>query len=88
MRGPCEIQLNWTTTKVPCWQTDCEAFRRVGHPFELHDVTTAAHEEFVETFCAHYDCHVMRAGTTVTFRPPFVLANDDHGCRAEMPMTN
>lgn len=39
--------MNWTSTKVPLWQTDCETFRTVGRRFELRDVATTAHEEFV-----------------------------------------
>lgn len=61
--------LNWTSTKVPLWQVDCEAFRRVGRPFELRDVTTQEHETFVNTFSARFNLNVKRKGTTVTFTP-------------------
>jgi hypothetical protein len=59
--------MNWTSTKVPMWQIDCEEFRKVGRSFELRDVTTPEHESFVEAFSAKHRLKTKRHGTTVTF---------------------
>ena len=61
--------MNWTTTKVPLWQIDCENFRKVHQPFELRDVTTAEHKLFVEMFAARYLMQYTERGTTVRFHP-------------------
>ena len=60
---------NWTSTKVPLWETDCMQFWRAGLPFELRDVTEEGHYMFVAQFAAAHDLAVMREGTTVVFRP-------------------
>jgi hypothetical protein len=61
--------MNWTTTKVPLWQIDCENFRKVGRPFELRDVTTTEHWQFVKVFGARYAWNYTKEGSTVRFEP-------------------
>ena len=63
-------KMNWTSTKVPLWQIDCDAFRKVKREFELRDVTTEEHEQFVLAFYGRYDWKPKQSGTTVTFFPP------------------
>jgi hypothetical protein len=65
--------MNWTTTTVPLWQIDCDNYRKVGRHFELRDVTTAEHRQFVEVFAARYDLAVQLNGAVATFRPPASL---------------
>lgn len=60
---------NWTTTKVPLWETDCVQFWRAGMPFALKDVSTEEHFLFVARFSHAHDLSVVREGTTVTFYP-------------------
>ena len=59
--------MNWTSTRVPLWQVDCENFRRTMRPFELRNVETAEHEEFIEHFTARYGLTAQRQGATVVF---------------------
>jgi len=59
--------MNWTTTKVPLWQIDCENFRRADSAFEVPDVTTTEHQEFVEHFAARYGLKYKQADGTVRF---------------------
>jgi hypothetical protein len=61
--------LNWTTTKVPMWQIDCEAYRKLKRPFELRDATTVEHEKFIFAFCARYDWLYEWSGHTVVLTP-------------------
>ncbi len=61
--------MNWSSTRVPLWQIDCEEFRKVGRPFELRDVTTPEHEKFVEAFSVRHGLMNGREGTTVRFFP-------------------
>lgn len=60
---------NWTSTKVPLWETDCLQFWRAGLPFQLRDVSTAEHDRFVRQFAAAHDLEVTRDGSTVLFEP-------------------
>jgi hypothetical protein len=62
------LPLNWTTTTVPLWQVDCENFRRTGKPFELRDVSSAEHRDFVEQFAARYDMVFELTGSTARFQ--------------------
>jgi len=59
--------MNWTSTQVPLWQIDCEEFRKVGHPFELRDVSTPEHEKFIEAFGAKHWLKTARRGLTERF---------------------
>jgi hypothetical protein len=59
---------NWTSTKVPLWETDCIQFWRAGHPFELRDVSAEDHYRFVTTFARAHDLEVRHEGSTITFR--------------------
>jgi hypothetical protein len=61
--------MNWTTTKIPLWQVDCESFRKVGRPFELRDVTAPEHWEFVEPFALRNNIQYTKTDTTVYFDP-------------------
>jgi hypothetical protein len=61
--------MNWTSTQVPLWQIDCDAFRKTGRAFELRDVTSVDHSEFVVAFCGRYDWVSKKSGTTVKFSP-------------------
>jgi hypothetical protein len=61
--------MNWTSTKVPLWQIDCDNFRKVARPFQLKDVTTEGHRLFVELFSIRYDLSCSYEGTTATFEP-------------------
>lgn len=61
------LAVNWTSTKVPMWQIDCESFRKIGRVFELRDVTTPEHRAFVEAFSERFRLKITQSGTTVTF---------------------
>ena len=58
--------MNWTSTKVPLWQIDCENFRKIRQPFELRDVGPE-HTDFIEEFTNRFNLECERSGTTVTF---------------------
>jgi hypothetical protein len=60
--------MNWTSTKVPMWQVDCENFRRSG-AVELQDVSTPEQKAFVQAFALKYDMDVEWKGSTVRFLP-------------------
>jgi hypothetical protein len=60
-------RVNWTTTTVPLWQVDCENYRRTGKPFEIRDVSTHEHREFIEQFAARYDLRVKHGDGVVVF---------------------
>jgi hypothetical protein len=59
--------MNWTTTKVPLWQADCENFRKAGPPFELRDVTAQEHLTFIKDFATRNRLKLKRAGSVVRF---------------------
>jgi hypothetical protein len=59
--------MNWTSTRVPLWQIDCENFYRSGHPIELRDVTTNEHKQFVAAFAQRHQLRIIERGTTVRF---------------------
>jgi hypothetical protein len=59
--------MNWTSTKVPLWQIDCESFRKVDSRFELRDVTTEEHRRFVSAFASKFRLKVEQNDTTVLF---------------------
>jgi hypothetical protein len=59
--------MNWTTTKVPLWQLDCDNFRKAGSPFELRDVSAQEHFAFVKEFAGRNRLNVKRAGSVVRF---------------------
>ena len=61
--------MNWTTTRVPLWQIDCDNFRRVGRPFELRDATTEEYTSFVHAFAARYSLSFVVEGSRVVFTP-------------------
>ncbi len=61
--------MNWSTTKVPLWQIDCDNYRMVGRAFELRDVTTPEHLQFVEVFAARYGLKFSQSGSTIRFEP-------------------
>jgi hypothetical protein len=51
------------------WETDCVQFWRTGLSFELRNVTTAEHDEFVRRFALAHQLATEREGTTVRFFP-------------------
>jgi hypothetical protein len=53
---------------VPLWQIDCEEYRKVGGTFELRDVATQEHEDFVRLFATRHKLAVTRTGPTVIFK--------------------
>lgn len=57
--------MNWTSTRVPMWQIDCENFRQVGS-FRLEHVGPE-HMPFVETFAAKHNLRFKVEGSTVRF---------------------
>ena len=59
--------MNWTTTKVPLWRTDCENYRRTRRSFELRDLTTPEHWTFVKDFSARFDLEQTIGLYIVTF---------------------
>ena len=61
---------NWTSTRVPLWETDCLQFWRAGLPFELRDVTTEGHFLFVARFAKAHELEVQLEGNAVVFRHP------------------
>ena len=61
--------MNQTSTKAPAWQDDCEKFRQGREYFQLREVTTGAHLEFVQAFCERSDYTFSKARETVVFAP-------------------
>lgn len=59
--------MNWTSTKVPMWQIDCENYRIVGRPFELRDATKKEHAEFVRAFAEKHGLSWRQDGATFIF---------------------
>lgn len=59
--------LNSTSTTSSRWQADCEIFRRRGKPFELRDVTTSEHRQFVLEFAAQYGLSVAHGDGIARF---------------------
>ncbi|HET7712987.1 MAG TPA: hypothetical protein VFK94_00030 [Patescibacteria group bacterium] len=62
--------MNWTSTRVPLWQTDCQNFWRAGSPFEVRDVTDLKDTEFLENFASSHNLFYTRWGTTIRFAAP------------------
>ena len=60
--------MNWTSTRIPLWQADCEDFRKLRRPFELHDVGPE-NDVFVDAFALRFDLNVARDGSKATFSP-------------------
>jgi hypothetical protein len=67
--------MNWTSTKVPLWQIDCENFRRVGGRFELREVSADEHKSFIIDFAKRHDLKVTarERGAIVQFEPQISL---------------
>ncbi len=65
--GMRKAAINWTSTEVPMWETDCVQFWRTGLPFELRNVTTDEHDAFVQRFAEAHQLTVERYGNTVCF---------------------
>jgi hypothetical protein len=63
-RGEVKLgaSMNWTTTRVPLWQSDCENFRRALQPFEVRDVVTAEQWQFIEDFATRYELTIRKHG--------------------------
>jgi hypothetical protein len=61
------VRMNWTSTTVPLWQVDCESFRRTQNAFELRDVTTTEHRDFVKQFAARYHLTVTQGDGIARF---------------------
>jgi hypothetical protein len=61
--------VNWTSTKVPLWESDCVQFWRTGQPFELRDVTSDEHHLFIARFSLAHELEVTRDGDRVIFNP-------------------
>ena len=59
--------MNWTSTRVPMWQSDCQELRKLQRPFQLRDVGLE-NEKFIEMFAARFDFEIERVGSTVIFR--------------------
>jgi hypothetical protein len=61
------VVRNWTSTKVPLWETDCLQFWRTGQSFELRDVSAEEHFLFIARFSKAHELAVRREGNTVVF---------------------
>jgi hypothetical protein len=59
--------MNWTSTKVPLWQLDCQNYWRAGTAFEVRDVTKDQDVNFIETFATSHGLSYTRKGSTVYF---------------------
>ncbi|HVK59874.1 MAG TPA: hypothetical protein VM735_13895 [Candidatus Kapabacteria bacterium] len=62
--------MNWTSTKVPMWQFDCQNYWRAGSAFEVRDVTTEEHMKFVATFASVHELSFSVIGQTARFSAP------------------
>lgn len=49
------------------WQIDCETYQKVGGTFQLRDVTTDEHQNFVAFFAARYNLTVSMDESTASF---------------------
>ena len=63
------MRLNWTSAKVPYWQSDCDAYRKLAKPFELRDVESNTQEAFAILYALQFDFEYKRDGSTVIFTP-------------------
>lgn len=61
--------MTWTSAKRACWQSDCDAYRKLNKPFQLRDVQGRMHEAFALVYALQFDCKYDRDGSTVTFSP-------------------
>jgi hypothetical protein len=61
--------MNWTSTQIPLWQIDCDSFCKVGRVFELRNVSSFEHHQFIEAFAAKHGLTATISGTTVVFEP-------------------
>jgi hypothetical protein len=59
--------MNWTSTTVPLWQVDLENYFRVGGAFQLKDVTTEEHMNFVKLFAVRHNLDYTLSAKTVLF---------------------
>ena len=59
--------MNWTSTKVPMWQLDCQNFWRAGSAFEVRDLTEEEDRKFIEIFASSHNLTFTRNGNTVQF---------------------
>jgi len=59
--------MNWTSTNVPLWQSDCENFWRAGGPFEVRGVSSDEHKAFIALFAERHSLNFSQSGTTVSF---------------------
>ena len=66
--------MNWTSTLVPMWESDCEHFWRAGAPFEVRDVRTGEQWQLVNAFAERYGLSASHDGSTVRLRPRAVAA--------------
>ena len=62
--------MNWTSTKVPMWQLDCQNFWRAGSIFEVRDVTSEEDLKFIEIFARSHDLSCKMNGSIVSFSAP------------------
>lgn len=60
--------MNWTTTTVPLWQVDCENFRTTGQAFELRDISTEEHRNFIQIFSARFGLLAKIKGDVALFQ--------------------
>src|SRR5687768_7560762 len=78
--------LNWTSTKVPLWQIDCDEYRKLRKPFELRDVTTEEHKVFAVAYSSRFDLEYKFTESAVVFSPRTIKPAADS--RTRQPRTN
>jgi hypothetical protein len=62
--------MNWTSTKVPMWQLDCQNFWRAGSTFEVRDVSTEEDKKFIEIFANSHNLPFTRRENSFVFSAP------------------
>ena len=62
--------MNWTSTKVPMWQLDCQNFWRAGSAFEVRDVASDEDKQFIEIFASSHNLTFTRFGNSALFSAP------------------
>jgi hypothetical protein len=57
--------MNWISTAIPSWREECENQRRRHESFEVRDVTTSEHLQFIATFSKCFHLRIKPTGRSI-----------------------
>ena len=69
LQGKLPDPMKRTSTSLRTWRFDCESFGKDGGFFQLNDVTTREHADFVSRFCDAHHYTFSKAGKAIIFAP-------------------